>query len=175
MAMNPALLTFFVIAAFLRLGSVFISRRNEARLRAHGAEEYGIANSRLLVALHTLFYIAVLLEGWWRGSQVDALMWLGVALYLFAMLALAYVIHELGGLWTVKVLLAPNHVLNQSWLFRSLRHPNYYLNIIPELLALVLIMKAWWTLVILYPCYLATLIRRIRMEEAAMRQRFSTY
>jgi isoprenylcysteine carboxyl methyltransferase (ICMT) family protein YpbQ len=173
--MDSALVIFFGFAVVLRLVSVFISRRNEVRLRAQGAEEYGAGNSKLIVVLHTAFYIAALLEGWWRGSQVDALTWWGVALYLFSMLALVYVIYELGGLWTIKVLIAPNHMLRQSWLFRNLRHPNYYLNIIPELLALALIMKAWLTLVILYPCYLIALIRRIRIEEAAMRRRFSAY
>jgi isoprenylcysteine carboxyl methyltransferase (ICMT) family protein YpbQ len=173
--MHTALAIFFAFAVVLRLASVFVSRQNEARLRAQGAEEYGARNSKLIVVLHTAFYIAVLLEGGWRGSQLDALTWVGVALYFFAMLALAYVIYELRGLWTIKVLIVPDHALKQSWLFRSLRHPNYYLNIIPELFALVLIMKAWLTLVILYPCYLMALICRIRIEEAAMRQRFSAY
>jgi isoprenylcysteine carboxyl methyltransferase (ICMT) family protein YpbQ len=173
--MDFALVIFFGFAVVLRLGSVVISKRNEGRLRAQGAEEYGAANSKLIVVLHTAFYIVVLLEGWWRGSQVDVLTWLGLALYLFAMLALTYVIYELDGLWTIKVLLGPSHTLNQSWLFRSLRHPNYYLNIIPELLALVLIMKAWLTLVVLYPCYLVALICRIRIEEQVMRKRFTAY
>lgn len=173
--MDPALGIFFIVAACLRLGSVIVSRRNEARLRAEGAEEYGATNSKLIAVLHTLFYIAVFLEGWWRGSQLDALAWCGLILYGFAMLALLYVIRELGKLWTIKVMIAPSHTLKQNWLFRTLRHPNYYLNIIPELLALALIMKAWLTLLILFPLYLVALICRIRIEEAAMRQRFSAY
>jgi isoprenylcysteine carboxyl methyltransferase (ICMT) family protein YpbQ len=34
-------------------------------------------------------------------------------------------------LWTVKLLIASDHVLNQSALFRWVRHPNYFLNIRP--------------------------------------------
>lgn len=173
--MSQALVGFFIVAVLLRLGSVFVSKRNEARLRAQGAEESGASNSKLIAVLHTIFYIAAFLEGWWRGSRLDGLAWLGLACYGFAMLALLYVIRELGGLWTIKVLIAPGHALKQSWLFRALRHPNYYLNIIPELLALVLIMKAWLTFFLLFPAYLATLICRIRIEEAAMRERFPEY
>jgi isoprenylcysteine carboxyl methyltransferase (ICMT) family protein YpbQ len=173
--MSHALIAFFLAAVLLRLWSVFISRRNEAQLRAHGAAEYGATNSRAIAVLHTAFYIAAFLEGWWRGSRFDSLTWIGLALYVFAMLALLYVIRELGSLWTIKILLAPDHTLKQSRIFRAVRHPNYYLNIIPELLALVLIMKAWLTLVILYPAYLAALVCRIRTEEAAMRKRFAAY
>ena len=101
--------------------------------------------------------------------------WFGLALYVVAMLVLLYVIHELGSAWTVKVLLAKGHILNQSWLFRAVRHPNYYLNLLPELVGLALAMKAWLTLAILFPCYLAALFRRIKIEEEVMRQRFSAY
>jgi isoprenylcysteine carboxyl methyltransferase (ICMT) family protein YpbQ len=173
--MDSTLTAFFVLAVLLRLGSVYISKRNEARLRATGAEEYGAANSKVIAVLHGMFYIASFMEGCWRGSQLDVLAWFGFVLYGCSMFALLYVIHELGPFWTIKVLMAPGHELKQSRLFRSIRHPNYYLNIIPELLALALIMKAWLTLVILFPAYLAALIRRIRIEESAMRKRFPEY
>lgn len=173
--MSSALIAFFIIAVVLRLSSVFISRRNEVRMRAEGAEEYGAGNSRLIAVLHTVFYLACFLEGWSREIRVDSLTWFGLALYAFAILALLYVIREMGGFWTIKVLIAPSHSLKKSRLFRIVRHPNYYLNIIPELFALALIMKAWLTLVILYPIYLAALARRIRIEEEAMRRRFPDY
>ena len=173
--MSPALVAFFVVAVLLRFGSLFVSKRNEARLRAEGAEEFGAGNSLLIAVLHTLFYLAAFAEGWWRRSQLDALAWIGLALYAFAMLVLLYVIHELGRLWSVKVLLAKGHVLKQGWLFRAVRHPNYYLNILPELVGLALVMKAWAVLIVLFPCYVAALLRRIRIEEEAMRQRFPSY
>jgi isoprenylcysteine carboxyl methyltransferase (ICMT) family protein YpbQ len=173
--MNFAPGIFFIVAVSIRLVSVLVSRRNEARLRAEGAEEYGAGNSRLLAMLHSIFYIAAFVEGGWRGTPGDWLTWSGLALYIFAMLALLYVIRALGGLWTVRVMLAPAHTLRRDWFFRTFRHPNYYLNILPELLAMVLIMKAWLTLVLVFPPYLVALACRIRIEEAAMRQRFSAY
>jgi isoprenylcysteine carboxyl methyltransferase (ICMT) family protein YpbQ len=173
--MSPALVAFFALAVVLRLASLFISKRNEARLRAGGAQEYGAGNTRLLAVLHLTFYGAAFLEGLWRTSQIDAWTWLGLALYGFAMLVLLYVIYELGDLWSIKVLLAPGHVLKQSWLFRMVRHPNYYLNVLPELVGLALVLKAWLVLVFLFPCYLAALFRRIKIEEEAMRGRFPQY
>ena len=173
--MSPFLVAFFAVAVLLRLTSLAVSRLNEARLRAQGAEEFGTGNTRLLALIHTVFYVAAFAEGWWRESQLDALAWLGSTLYAFAMLALFYVIHELGHLWTIKVLLAPGHTLKQSWLFKTVRHPNYYLNILPELVAVALVMKAWLVLLVLFPCYVTVLSRRIRIEEEAMRKRFPAY
>jgi isoprenylcysteine carboxyl methyltransferase (ICMT) family protein YpbQ len=173
--MNPVLVAFFVFAALLRLGTLVVSKQHERRLRAAGAEEHGALNSRLIAVTHTLYYLAAFAEGWWRGAGVDTLALIGMVLYGFAMAALLYVMRELGGLWTVKVLIARNHTLRSSWLFRSVRHPNYFLNLIPELLGLGLAFKAWLVLAILFPVYLVALYKRIRIEEAAMKQRFPNY
>jgi isoprenylcysteine carboxyl methyltransferase (ICMT) family protein YpbQ len=173
--MSAVLTAFFAVAVLLRFASLFVSKRNETRLRARGAEEFGARTSRALTFLHVTFYGAAFVEGLWRGSQFDAWTWIGLAIYGFAMLALVYVILELGELWTVKVFIAPEHTLNSGWLFRTVRHPNYYLNILPELAGLALIMKAWLVLAIGFPCYVAVLLRRIKIEEDVMRKRFTAY
>jgi isoprenylcysteine carboxyl methyltransferase (ICMT) family protein YpbQ len=56
-----------------------------------------------------------------------------------------------------------------------MRHPNYYLNVLPELVAIALIMKAWLVLLFLLPLYVTVLSRRIKIEENAMRRRFPEY
>jgi isoprenylcysteine carboxyl methyltransferase (ICMT) family protein YpbQ len=173
--MSPVLAAFFAVAVLLRFASLFVSKRNEARLRARGAEEFGARNTRLLSVLHITFYGAAFLEGLWRGSQFDAWTWVGLTIYGVAMLVLVYVIHDLGALWSVKVFIAPGHTLKQSWLFRTVRHPNYYLNVLPELVGVALVMKAWLVFAILFPCYAAVLFRRIKIEEEVMRKRFPLY
>ncbi len=175
MTTTEFLVAFFVVAVALRFCSLFISKRNEARLRAEGAEEFGAGNSRVIAVLHVTLYAAALIEGLWRNAPVDTLTWLGVVLYTCSMFVLAYVIHELGNLWSVKLLLASGHTLKQSWLFRTVRHPNYYLNILPELLGVALVTKAWLALAILFPSYLFALFQRIKLEEQVMRQRFPQY
>jgi isoprenylcysteine carboxyl methyltransferase (ICMT) family protein YpbQ len=138
--MSLVRVAFFAVAVLLRFASLFASKRNEARLRAAGAAEFGSRNTRFLIILHIAFYGAAFVEGVWRGSPLDVWTWIGLAGYGFAMLGLAYVIRELGDLWTVKVFIAPEHTLKTSWLFRTARHPNYYLNVLPELVGLALIM-----------------------------------
>jgi isoprenylcysteine carboxyl methyltransferase (ICMT) family protein YpbQ len=99
----------------------------------------------------------------------------GLLLYGLSVLAFVLVWRALNRLWTVKLLIASDHVLNQSVLFRWVRHPNYFLNIIPELCGLALIMGAWIVLVLGLSCYLLVLRVQIRQEEEVMQQHFPHY
>jgi isoprenylcysteine carboxyl methyltransferase (ICMT) family protein YpbQ len=96
-------------------------------------------------------------------------------LYIISIMAFLLVLRELHRFWTVKLLIAPDHILNQSALFRWVRHPNYFLNIIPELVGLALIMGAWIVLVIGLPLYLLVLRARIVQEEQVMKEHFPHY
>jgi hypothetical protein len=77
--------------------------------------------------------------------------------------------------WTVKLYLAPGHALNRHRLFRRVRHPNYFLNVLPELIGLALAFHAVATTVTVLPLYLVSLGIRIAQEEQVMRRRFPDY
>lgn len=173
--MNPLLVALFMIAALLRLGSLAVSVRNEKALKAHDAIEYGRGNSRLLALAHTLFYLGAVVEGLWRSTQPTLWTTVGLMLYVISIMAFLLVLRELNRLWTVKLIIASDHVLNQSALFRWVRHPNYFLNILPELVGLALIMGAWMVLVIGLPLYLLVLRMRVVLEEQVMTKHFPRY
>ena len=173
--MHPRLMIVFFVAGVLRLGGLAVSMHNEKALKAQGAREYGRRTSRLLALAHTLFYLGAFAEGLWRGTQPTPWTMVGLLLYAMSVIAFVLVWRALNRLWTVKLLIASDHVLNQSALFRWVRHPNYFLNIIPELCGLALIMGAWIVLVIGLPCYLLVLRVRIRQEEQVMYQHFPQY
>ncbi|MDO5091521.1 MAG: isoprenylcysteine carboxyl methyltransferase family protein [Cardiobacteriaceae bacterium] len=162
------ILAIFILAFALRLVSLAISIRHEKRLIALGAREIGARTSKQLAAIHVLYYVATLAESYWRGSVFDGLSLLGTLILAFALAMLFYVIRELGSIWTVKVYILPDHRLNRSWLFRHVRHPNYYLNILPELVGIALLCHAFAVLLIGLPLYAVILRQRIREEEAAM-------
>jgi isoprenylcysteine carboxyl methyltransferase (ICMT) family protein YpbQ len=173
--MHPLLLALFIGALLLRLGSVAVSRRHAKALKARGAREYGRSTSHLLAAAHVMFYGGALLEGLWRSTQPTGWTTVGMVLYGMSIMALVLIWRELKGLWTVKLIIASNHTLNQSALFRWVRHPNYFLNIIPELVGLALIMGAWLVLLIGLPLYLLVLRARIVQEEQVMKAHFPHY
>jgi isoprenylcysteine carboxyl methyltransferase (ICMT) family protein YpbQ len=173
--MHPILIILFMVAMLLRLGSVAVSMRNEKALKAHGAIEYGRSNTHLLAAAHALFYGGALGEGLWRSTQPTLWTTVGMLLYVMSIIALLLVWHELKHLWTIKLIIASDHRLNQSALFRWVRHPNYFLNILPELVGLALIMGAWLVLVLGLPLYLLVLRVRIVQEEQVMKAHFPHY
>lgn len=159
----------FALVFCIRLVSLAISIRNEKRLIAEGATQYGARNSKLLSAAHIVYYFAALGEAYARGATFDAISATGTAVLVFALGMLFYVIHALGPVWTVKIYIHPQHQVNRNWLFSHVRHPNYFLNIIPELIGVGLLCHAWGVMLVGLPIYAAILAVRIRQEHEAMR------
>jgi len=176
--MNSYMPLIFYTLLTIRLLSIFISAVNERKLKKMGAVEYGKRNSALLVLAHFAYYIACMVEGSNRGAYfTDNISYVGLGVYAFSILMLYYVIYSIRHVWTVKLIIAPkpHHIINTSPLFKYIRHPNYFLNIIPELIGFALFFHAWITLVLGIAIYLIPLITRIRQEEAVMKARFSDY
>ncbi|MBD1549581.1 isoprenylcysteine carboxylmethyltransferase family protein [Roseibium aggregatum] len=169
------LIGFIVIAAILRFAALAVSIRNEKRLKAEGAVEYGAGTSTILALVHIVYYLAAIAEGLWRAAPVSAVTVAGVVIYTLSMIALAWVLLTLGRFWTVKIIIARDHELVTNRFFRMLRHPNYYLNIIPELIGFALALQAFGTLIVGLPVYVIILRQRIRQEEEALRGRFDAY
>ncbi len=162
------IISIFVAFFALRLVSLSISIRNEKRILRKGAVQYGKTNSLLLTLAHIAYYGAALYEAYARGTELDGISTLGIVVMAFAYAMLFYVIYLLHDLWTVKLYILPEHRVERSFLFRTVRHPNYFLNIVPELIGLALLCHAWYTLMIGLPLYGCLLLVRIRQEEQAM-------
>lgn len=168
----------FYIVFVSRLYTVLLSARNERKLKKMGAVEFGKTNSLVLVAAHVLYYLACMAEGFGKGAFfADNISLIGIGLYVFSITILYYVIYLIRHVWTVKLIVAPKnyHTLNASFLFRYVRHPNYFLNVIPELISTALVFHAWYTLAIGGTLYLIPLISRIIQEEKVMKEHFESY
>jgi isoprenylcysteine carboxyl methyltransferase (ICMT) family protein YpbQ len=173
--MSTAIAIVFVIFFCVRLLTLFISIKNEKRLKQASAQEYGQLNSIVLAILHIVFYLSAFTEGYINCVQFDQITILGIVIYVLSMIAIFYVIYQLSPIWTVKLILAKNHPLNKGFLFRYTRHPNYFLNILPELIGLAVVMKSYIVFLILFPIYLVSLGVRIIQEEKLMRSKFLDY
>lgn len=163
------ILIVFIFFFVLRLISLSFSIRNEKRLLKKGAKQHGKLNSLLLTLAHITYYFGALYEAYGKSSDFNAISIVGIGIMTFAYGMLFYVIYKLRDVWTVKLYIVPNQRIERSFLFRTVRHPNYYLNIIPELVGVALLCNAWTTLCIGFPVYLCLLIVRIRQEEMAMK------
>ena len=163
------------MATTVRLVSLVISVANEKELKKGNAVEYGIKNSKVLVLCHTFFYLFCMGEAMLLKKHISQISFIGLGLFIFSMVMLWIVILSLKKMWTVKLIIAPGQKINKSFIFKYFRHPNYFLNIIPELVSISLICQAWYTLSLGLPLYLIPLIIRIIQEERLMKMHFSNY
>ncbi|MTB64129.1 hypothetical protein GGG87_03815 [Streptococcus sp. zg-86] len=154
-----------VVVFLLRLWFLKISVQHERMILKNGGREYGVKNTKYLTLLHILFYLFSIIMAFVQHIRLDFIGIIGIGLLVFSMCMLYLVQSILGEIWTVKLMIAKGHTYNDHMLFRIIKHPNYYLNIIPELVGLTLLCHSWLTALFLAPFYTLTLWRRIREEE----------
>lgn len=166
------LLALIVYAAVFLFRLVFlrISNRNEEAILAHGGAEYGVKNSAIMKYLHILFYLTCLAELFFRRPAFDWISLTGAVLLAFSMFMLYLVAKLLGSVWTIKLMLVKDHKFVDHWLFRNVKHPNYFLNVVPEMVGLALLCHAYLSLAILFPLYCITLYVRIKEEEQLLKE-----
>ena len=128
---------------------------------------YGKTNSTVLAVVHTLYYLACFISVWLSDTAFNGISLVGTLMVGASFVILALIIKQLGRFGRLKSIL-PEHQINRSWLFKTFRHPNYFLNIIPELIGIALLCQAWYVLLIGLPIYLLVLFKRTRQEEQAM-------
>lgn len=164
-------ISFIVIGIFvIRLAFLKISKRNEKAILEAGGCEYGKENSKRITILHILFYLFSLIEAIIFKVKFDYISIIGLIFLIFSIFMLYTVTQLLKGIWTVKLMVAKNHKFNNHWLFRVVKHPNYFLNIIPELIGLVLLCHARYTALVLFPLYAIVLYIRIKEENRVLKE-----
>ena len=149
------------------LCEAYISRRNEARLRARGAAEPAGDVYRAMQVTYPAAFAAMLLEGYLRGPRVDVIVAAGFSLFVGAKLLKYWAILTLGERWSFRVLVPPGSALVGAGPYRLLRHPNY-VAVVGELVGAALVAHApvAGTLAALGFGWL--ILRRITIEERAL-------
>jgi len=166
----------FVYAALVsavaleRVAELVLSTRNRRRALARGGVERGRGHYPAMVALHTGFLVACVLETWWLrrpllpGLAASMLVLLGLSM------ALRYwAIAALGERWNTRVVLVPGETAVASGPYRFVRHPNY-VAVVLEMVALPLVHTAVLTALVGSALNAWLLAVRIRVEERALRE-----
>lgn len=158
-----------VIAVFvIRLAFLKISKKNEKNILENGGSEYGVKNSKRITILHIIFYFGSLIEAIISNTTFDKISFIGLCLLIFSMIMLYTVVKLLDGIWTVKLMVAKNHKFKDHWLFRTVKHPNYFLNIVPELVGIALICHSKMVSIVVLPLYAIVLYIRIKEENMVL-------
>jgi methyltransferase len=145
-----------------RLGELWLAKRNTRRLLAEGAREYGATHYPLIVAVHTLWLIAL----WWLAPQRPVYaFWL--ALFVLIEIARIWVLTSLGPRWTTRIIVLPEAPLVQRGPYRFVNHPNYWV-VTAEIAVLPLVFGLWQVALLFTLLNAAVLTVRIREENRAL-------
>ncbi|HES9413754.1 isoprenylcysteine carboxyl methyltransferase family protein [Streptococcus pyogenes] len=157
---------FLVMLAMFTIRLVFLKKSitNEKAILAQGGQEFGAQNTKFLTLLHIMIYVFAVIEALLKQIKFDGISFLGLLLMLLSVAVLYEVTRILGDIWTVKLMLAKDHKYVDHWLFKTIKHPNYFLNIAPELVGIALLCHAKITAMLLFPCYIVVIYSRIREE-----------
>jgi protein-S-isoprenylcysteine O-methyltransferase len=104
---------------------------------------------------------------WAALPSRDALLALGLSLFLVGMLLRWYAIVYLGRLFTVDVAIAADHRLIDSGPYRFVRHPSYT-GLLLGYLGLGVALANWVALVVISVPTTIALLARMRIEESAL-------
>ena len=151
-----------------RLLELRVAARNLRWALANGGKEYAPEHYPLMVAMHSAWIAALLLEGTLRGAEASSLwgLWLGV--FLLAQVGRYAVITTLGRYWNTRIVIVPGGKRIQRGLYRYFSHPNYIV-VALEIAAAPLIFNAWVTALVFTLLNAALLLLvRIPAEEKAL-------
>jgi methyltransferase len=156
------------LVALERLAELVVSKRNAAWSFARDGWETGRDHYPVMVALHSMFLAAMLVEAWVRRPDVEpALAWTMLALVVASQGLRWWCIAALGRRWNTRVIIVPGLPPVTSGPYRLLRHPNY-MAVVVEGAALPLVHGAWLTALGFTVANAVLLTVRIRTENAAL-------
>jgi methyltransferase len=149
----------FLIAQ--RLSELYIASRNEKWLRGQGAIEYGQSHYPYIVALHTLFIMALIAEYMLRGNTPINY----IFLILFALLLLFkfWALSSLGKYWNTKIFRVPGSGPVKKGPYKLFKHPNYFI-VICEIAIIPLVFNLYYTAIIFTVLNGIMLSVRIKVE-----------
>jgi len=164
---------FTLLVALVTLERLFelrLSKRNERRLRAQGAVEFGAGHYPVMVALHVILLAGSVVECWLLSRPFVA--WLGYPMLGVVLLAAAgrfWVIRTLGQRWTTRVIVPPESSRITQGPYRYLDHPNYVV-VVAEGFALPLVHTSWITALVFSIANAILLRSRVRIENQALKE-----
>lgn len=155
--------TVLTLVLLQRCGELILARVNTVHLLRLGAVEIDRAGYKWFVALHAAWLIALAVT----VPVATPPHWPLLALFFLLQAGRVWVIGSLGRQWTTRLIVRPGAALITSGPYRLLHHPNYLI-VLGEVAILPLAFNAFAIAVAFSMCNAALLLRRIRLERAAL-------
>ncbi len=150
-----------------RIVELIFAERNRRWSLAQGGRESGTAQYRVIVAIHTLFFVSLTLEWLYLSAGWNRAWPLWLVLLLAAECIRFWAILSLGRRWNTRIIVVPGMKPVMAGPYRYIRHPNY-LAVAIELLSVPVLCGAYFTAAAFSAANVLILMHRIPMEERAM-------
>jgi methyltransferase len=168
----PALVVYLSALLLERMGELWLSRRNLARVAARGGVESHGGHFWIFVVLHAAYPVALVTEVV-AGARPGAAwpIWLGVWLTGQALRIAS--VRALGDRWNTRIVVIPGEPPVSSGIYRWLSHPNY-VAVALELVAAPLMFGAWRVAAAFSALNALAMAVRVPAEERALREAAAT-
>ncbi len=121
-----------------------------------------------MIALHTSWYVGMLIEAiWWSALLPAPIYYAAAGFFLAAQILRFWTLRTLGAFWNISVVTTDQSIpaFVSHGPYRFIRHPNYFVVVI-EIATLPLVGGAVWTSCIFTILNGLVLARRIPLEES---------
>ena len=135
----------FVI--LLRIAELYVARRNEKWMVQNGAVEYGKKHYPFIIALHSLFFVSLIIE--YSMQQTPSFSLIFLLIYLLLIAFKVWIIASLGKFWNTKIFRIQNYPLINKGPYKYIKHPNYII-VIAEIALIPLIFQLYYTALIFH-------------------------
>ena len=154
-------ITFILFVIVQRLSELYIAKGNEKWLRSQGAVEYGKEHYPFIVALHTLFIIAMIVEDMLRGNRPIDFVFL--ILFILLLLFKFWALSSLGKYWNTKIFRVPGAGPVKKGPYKLFKHPNYFI-VVCEIAIIPMVFHLYYTAIIFTVLNAIMLTVRIKVE-----------
>jgi methyltransferase len=158
---------FLAVVILQRLAELKIARNNENWMKKRGGKEFGHKHYRLMVGIHSCFFIFYLWEVLYFRKDLSAQWPLLLTLFVVTQAGRVWALSSLGKHWNTKIIVVPNGPVIIKGPYKFLKHPNYVI-VTLEFIILPLLFQAYLTTIIFSILNIWILSIRIPEEEKAL-------
>ncbi|WP_079530085.1 isoprenylcysteine carboxyl methyltransferase family protein [Halobacillus hunanensis] len=159
----------FGLIVLQRLAELVIARSNKAWMLKRGGVEFESGHYPLFIGLHTLFFLAILVEWLAVDYEISWLFPIAFISFLILQLLRVWCITSLGKRWNTRIIVIPKEQLVSRGPYKYVKHPNYVV-VFLELFFIPLMFHAYLTALIFPILHLFVLAIRIPAEERVLRK-----
>lgn len=165
----PIFYLFLLMLVLQRLGELMIAKRNEQWMKSRGAIEFGQVHYRLIVTIHTMFFVVYFLEVTAWQTKLSVLWPMLLSLFIVTQVVRIWALVSLGRYWNTKIIVLPQSNIVKKGPYRFLKHPNY-LVVSLEFIVIPLLFEAYFTTFLFTILNGIILSIRIPAEEKALNE-----